>query len=153
MKMDVNEPGWRGFFFFLLVLFILAGCSGGSTGPAVVDLSTMTEGSSESKNLAAAAGGTVAHDAVTVTFPAGILPSDATIKVSKANVSDSEDDPDLVDMTDAYVISDAAGTKTLELSDSANIVFKVNPAGFDETSIRLVIWTVTNGMRFQLSMI
>ncbi len=66
---------------------------GGSSGTsgAFSDLSNITEISSDSKNIAAASGGTVTHDAVTATFPAGILPSGTLIKVSKVSVSSSEE--------------------------------------------------------------
>jgi hypothetical protein len=126
----------------LLILTFLAGCSGGSSGlsGASSDLSNITEISSESKNITAAQGGTVAHGAVTATFSAAILPTDTLIKVSKVSVSNSEQDPSLIDMTDTYVLSTTSATQTVELAASANIVFKINPAGFDETSIRLVVW-------------
>jgi len=43
-------------------------------------------------------------------------------------------------MTNAYVVSPTSAAKTVELAGPANIAFKINPAGFDETSIRLVVW-------------
>jgi hypothetical protein len=131
-----------GFILLLLLLSFQAGCSGGSSGlsGASSDLSNITEISSDSKNITAAQGGTVAHGAVTVTFPAAILPADTWIKVSKVSVSNSEQDPSLIDMTDTYVFSTTSAAKAVELADSASIAFKINPAGFDETSIRLVVW-------------
>lgn len=145
--MDYRRKGPGGFLPFLLVFFsLLAGCSGGSSGVrgASSDISNLTEISSDSKTLTAASGGTVDLDEVMATFPAGILPSDTSIKVSKVSVASSEEsedeDPSLIDMTGAYVISTTSTSETVELADSANIVFKINPAGFDETSIRLVVW-------------
>jgi hypothetical protein len=141
----------RGFSFILLILFsFLAGCSGEGTpsgttpvpapGPTSGVISTLTEVSSSTQFIPAASGGHVSNEAVTVTFPAAILPANASIKVAKVTVSNSEQDPSLIDMTGAYVISAPSATKELELADSANIVFKVDPAGFDEASIRLVVW-------------
>jgi hypothetical protein len=136
-----------GILFVLIAIFsLLAGCSGGSSSlsESPSEISSITEISSASKNMTAASGGTVVHDEVTAVFPAGILPADASIKVSKVSVSgdeDSEDnDPSLLDMTNAYVISTTSAAKTFELAGPANIAFKINPAGFDETSIRLVVW-------------
>jgi hypothetical protein len=130
----------------LIILSSLVGCSTGSSSPSgdPSGLSKMTEISSDVKNIAAASGGTVTHDAVTASFPAGILPVDATIKVSKVSVSyfeeSEDDDPSLIDLTDADVVSATSAEKTLELYDSANIVFKINPVGFEPASIRLVVW-------------
>ncbi len=133
--------------FFLIGSFsLLAGCSGGSSSlsGSPSEISRITEISAASQNMTAASGGTVVHDEVTAAFPAGILPADTSIKVSKVSVSgdeDSEDDdPSLLDMTNAYVISTTSAAKTVELAGPANIAFKINPAGFDETSIRLVVW-------------
>jgi len=140
MNYHRKAPG--GFILLLVLLTFHMGCSGGSSGSsgASSDLSNIAEISSDSKNIAAAQGGTVAHGGITVTFPAAILPADTWIKVSKVSVSNSEQDPSLIDMTDTYILSTTSATQTVELADSANIVFKINPAGFDETSIRLVVW-------------
>lgn len=144
--MDFKRQHHGKYFLMLLLILLssLTGCSGGSTGGASSDISTITEISSRSESIAAASGGTVTHDAVTASFPAGILPNDATIKVSKVSVlysEESEDeDPSLVDITDAYVISATSSEKTLELNDSANIIFNINHAGYDPASIRLVVW-------------
>jgi hypothetical protein len=142
--MNSQRKGLCGFFLFLLVLLTCqVGCTGGSSGTAdeaSSDISNITEISSDSKSIAAAQGGTVALDEFTAIFPAAILPADAQVKVSKVSVSESEQDPSLIDMTNAYVLSTTSDTRTLELANSATIAFKINPAGFDETSIRLVVW-------------
>jgi hypothetical protein len=131
--------------FILLLLLLLTfqiGCSGGSGGSSgsSSDISTITEISSGSKSIAAAPGGSVTHDEATIEFPTAVLPADALIKVSKVSVSESEQDESLIDMTNAYVISTTSSTKTIELANSATLKMKINPAGFDETTIRIVAW-------------
>ncbi|MDQ5986529.1 MAG: hypothetical protein CSYNP_02259 [Syntrophus sp. SKADARSKE-3] len=79
-------------------------------------------------------------DEATIEYPAAVLPADAQIKVSKVSVSESDQDPSLIDMTNAYVISTTSSTKTIELASSATLKLKINPAGFDETTIRIVTW-------------
>ena len=151
--MDYKRRVPSGFILFLLVLLTFqVGCSGGTSGESSSsppsdsasvspsDISSITEISSDSKNITAAQGGTVAHAEFTAIFPASILPADTQIKVSKVSVSNSEQEPSLVDMTNTYILSSTSSAKTVELDDSASIVFKINPAGFDETSIRLVVW-------------
>ncbi len=153
--MDAQRRGYGRFFFcWLLLLLLLAGCSGGSGGTegssgtsgGSPDISGIQEMSSASADIAAASGGTVTLDAVTAAFPAGILPADTRIKISKVSIfgegveDDGDDDAVVIDLTDAYIISATSAADTVALTDSANITFRVNPAGFDPDSIRLVVW-------------
>jgi len=155
--MDNQRKVQCGFILFLLVfLTFQVGCSGGTSGDSLSlspsdstsaspsDISRITEISSDSKSIAAVQGGTVAHDEVTATFPANILPADAQMKASKVSVSNSKQDSSLLDVTKTYVISTTSSTQPLELVDSAAIEFKINPAGFDPASIRLVVWNGYN---------
>jgi len=147
MNYQRKVPG--GFILFLLVfLTFQVGCSGGTSGESSSsspsDISSITEISSDSKSIAAAQGGTVAHDEVTATFPANILPTDAQMKASKVSISNSKQDSSLLDITKTYVISTTSSTQPLELADSATIEFKINPASFDPASIRLVVWNGYN---------
>ncbi|MEI7673100.1 MAG: hypothetical protein WCK00_13395, partial [Deltaproteobacteria bacterium] len=66
------------------------------------------------------------------------------MKASKVSVSNSKQDSSLLDVTKTYVISTTSSTQPLELVDSAAIEFKINPAGFDPASIRLVVWNGYN---------
>ena len=159
--MDCKKKYFWGLFqLSLLLITFQVGCSsvsssdGGaglpvagtagedSTGsnPVSADISNIIEISAESKSLSATQGGSIIHSELTVILPALALPADTQIKLSKVSVSNSEQDPSLIDMTGAYIISATSAVKTLELADSASIIFKINPTGFDETSIRLVIW-------------
>jgi len=150
--MDSQRRGYGGFFLLgLVLLLLLAGCSGGSGGSGGAsggspDISGIQEMSSASADIAAASGGTVTLDAVTAAFPAGILPADTRIKISRVSVlgegvqDDGDDDAIVIDLTDVYTISATSAADTVVLTDSANITFRVNPAGFDPDSIRLVVW-------------
>ena len=130
--------------FLLLVLVFLAGCSGGSSSTSVTtptaDVSRLAQIAADTKTIVAAQGGSVTYDEATIEFPAGALPADAVIKISKVSIDASEQDPSLTDMTAAYVISTTSSDKTIELASSATLKLRINPAGFDETTIRLVIW-------------
>ena len=144
MGFQRQDPG-RSFLFLLVLFSLIVGCSGGSSTPGggSSELSAIQEKSSASQAITATSGGSVALDAVTLTFPVNALPADALIKISKVSVSGDEesedDDASAIDMTDAYTISTTSETN-VELASSANITFKVNPAGFDPESIRLVVW-------------
>jgi hypothetical protein len=126
------------FLFLLAVLFILAGCSGSSS--STTDLSNITELSAASKDINASQGGTITHSEFTVNFPADILPFDAQMRVSKVFVSNSKQDSSLIDITGTYILSTSSTTHDIELDASASIALKINPAGFDAASIRLVVW-------------
>lgn len=135
----------HGKVFLLLLLIILSflvGCSRGSSSLSEdpSDLSKMTEISSDVIIITAASGGFVTHDEATIEFPAAVLPADTLIKVSKVSVSESEQDESLIDLTGAYVISTTSFPQTIQLAGSATLKMKVNPAGLDETTIRIVVW-------------
>ncbi|MRR18246.1 MAG: hypothetical protein EG826_17535 [Deltaproteobacteria bacterium] len=140
--MNISKHTWIFKFLSLLApLAFLFGCSSAATAPISADISNMAELSASVKNINAGAGGTITYDEFTAIFPAGVLPADAQLKISKALVSNSKQDPALIDMTDIYVLSAVSPPQPLELSDSAIIEFKVDPLGFDPDSIRLVVWT------------
>lgn len=141
---------WGVFLFLLAALLLQMGCSDGSSGssgsidsvvpPNSSDISNITEISSESKTIYAREGGTITHDEFTAIFPAAILPVDAQMKASKVSVSNSKQDPSLIDMTNTYVISTTSSKEPLELADSATIEFKILSSGFDPASVQLVVW-------------
>ena len=136
-----KHTGIFKFLFLLAPLAFLFGCSSAATSPVSTDISRMTELSAATKNITSGGGGTITYDEFTAIFPAGILPADVQLKISKAFVSNSKQDPALIDMTGIYVLSATTPLQLLELSDSATIEFKINPLGFDPDSIRLVVWT------------
>lgn len=132
---------------FLIAFFVfLTSCSsgGGSSTPSgtgsSADISQFTELFAEAQIINAGSGGTVSLGALTITFPAAVLPADSTIKISKAFVSNSTQDPSLIDLSDAYVISTISSTSALELTNAATVEFRINPAGFDPANIMLVTW-------------
>jgi len=100
-----KHTGIVKFLFLLAPLAFLSGCSSAATSPVSMDISNMTELSAFAKNVNAGGGGTITYDEFTAIFPAGVLPVDAQLRVSKALVSNSKQDPALIDMTDIYVLS------------------------------------------------
>lgn len=130
-------------FLILTLLLMATACAKDASQPPIdaSELSRITEISSSIKNIDASQGGALALDEFTVNFPQAALPADAQIKVSKVSVSNSdEDDAEIIDMTKVYILCTTSATDTVELTKSAGISFKINSAGFDKSSIRLVVW-------------
>jgi hypothetical protein len=140
--MDSRKQVPGGFILLLAAILALqAGCSsGGSSTPPLSEISRITEISANSNDIAAAQGGSVVHEELTAIFPPAVLPGDMKIKLSRVSVSNSTQDPFLTDMTGTYVLSTTSSANVVELADSATLEFRIDPAGFDETSIRLVFW-------------
>ncbi|MEE9910210.1 MAG: hypothetical protein K4571_00670 [Deltaproteobacteria bacterium] len=126
--------------FFVIFILCLAGCS--SSSPFVsTDISNMAEASFATQAFAPGESGRVTHGEFRVTFPAGSLPTDTRVRLSQVAVSNSRQNPALVDMTKAYVLSTTSSEDPIDLLTSATIEFEVDPTGFDPASIRLVVWT------------
>ena len=110
--------------FFLIILLFQTGCTGGSTAPsnptASGDISVIAISASTSKNIAAAQGGTVAQGEFTAIFPANALPADAQLKAAQVAVSNSRQDPSLIDVSNAYILSTTSSSSPIELVSSAN---------------------------------
>ena len=139
-----NHPGCikaAVYSFLLIFILYLAGCSSSGSPSVSTDISNMTETCFTTQAFAPGQSGFVTHGEFTVTFPAGSLPIDTRVRVSQVAVSNSKQNPALVDMTKLYVLSTASSQDAIELLTSATIEFKVDPTGFDPESIRLVVWT------------
>jgi hypothetical protein len=151
-RYQVNQlrPQFMALFPLFLTLLLFQGCSGGASSTAAespvarpssnLDISQMTELSSTSAKISAAQGGTIAHQAVTCVFPAGALPADAVVKLSEVSLSMSTQDASLRDLTGVYTLSATSFTEPIELDVSATLTLRIDPAGFDRASIRLVFW-------------
>jgi len=142
--------------FALVLIFVFqTGCSNDSPNlylpispstSSVPDISQITEISSESAMIAASRGGVVSHRELSVIFPASVLPADSQLKASTVSISNNSQDSGFVDMTSSYVISATSSSQPLELADSATAELRINPAGFDPSSIQMVVW---NGYKWR----